>query len=611
MLIQVGIPCKWTNDTKHILLEHFDTIHNYPSQIYHSVLQFCPPSSWLCKCYSAELSLRVKVVKGYLVEWGACLRTVSINDPQGLSYQNNTVAVGTRGGDIIILNTITGSQVAVLLGHTEPVRSVAFSSDGRSLVSGSFDRTVKFWDMQTGGVIKTFHGHTNHVWSVSISADCTRIASGSDDLTIRLWDIQTGECYCTIKQQDYVDDVRFSPTDPQCIISISDGKVWQWDVNGDQIPPAYSGFDMAFSQDCTQLALCNGEVVTVQNFNSRAIVAELHVANGITKHCCFSPDGRFVAAAADRVIYVWDITSPDPHLIETFVTNAKFINSLVFSSPSSLISTSADLFVRFWKVGILSMDPVTTDPESTPLTLPSIKSVSLQARAGIAISSDDDGVVKTWDLSTGLCKASFQTPARSNNYLAERDAKVIDGRLIFVWYEDGKIHIWDTEKGELLQTLDTSWLRGLRISGDGSKIFCLHDGSIKAWSMWTWKPVGEVKLGLGGILCLDSLCTDNSRVWIYAQNSLAQEGWDFGIQSSSPVPFDPSTGRPHLDLIGGALWQTKGPSWIKDTVTGKNVFQLSGRYAKPYDVQWDGQYLVAGYGSGEVLILDFHGVYPQ
>jgi hypothetical protein len=54
-----------------------------------------------------------------------------------------------------------------------------------------------------------------------------------------------------------------------------------------------------------------------------------------------------------------------------------------------------------------------------------------------------------------------------------------------------------------------------------------------------------------------------------------------------------------------------GSAQIKDTITGKVVFQLSGRYAKANDVQWDGQYLVAGYDSGEVLILDFHDVYPQ
>ena len=118
--------------------------------------------------------------------------------------------------------------------------------------------------------------------------------------------------------------------------------------------------------------------------------------------------------------------------------------------------------------------------------------------------------------------------------------------------------------------------------------------------------MGEVKLGLEGELYLDSLCIDGSRVCIHSKKSSAQEGWDFGTPDSSPIPFDPSTGRPHLDLVSGTKWQTEGSSWIKDTATGKEVFKLSGRYAKPSDIQWDGQYLAAGYDSGEVLILDFH-----
>ena len=110
------------------------------------------------------------------------------------------------------------------------------------------------------------------------------------------------------------------------------------------------------------------------------------------------------------------------------------------------------------------------------------------------------------------------------------------------------------------------------------------------------------------ILTLSSLYIDSSRVWVHSKSSLAQEGWDFRISGSSPIPFDSSTGRPHLNFIGDNKWWVSGPYWIKDIATGKEVFQLSGRHAKPSDVQWDGQYLVAGYESEEVLILDFHYV---
>ena len=574
------------------------------------------------------------MVKGAKADWGACCRTVSLGSYTWvLSYWNNTIAIGSEHGDIITLDAITGSQMAILSGHTDQVNHFTSSSDGRSLVSGSRDKTVKLWDMQTGGISKTFYGHTNWVLSVSISADCTRIASGSKDNTIHLWNIQTGECYCVVSQQHSVVHVTFSPTDPQHLIFISCGEIWQWNVNGYTTPPIGNGSFITFSPDHTQFALCDWGVVTVQNSTSRAIVAKLHVADGDTC-CCFSPDGRLIAAAAGKIAYVWDITTPDPHLVETFVGHTEVITSLVFTSPSSLISASIDQSVKLWQLGVSSTDPAATDPESTSLTSATIDSISLQAEDGIAISTNVHGVVKIWDISTGLCKSSFQIPFDEDMHFddvdfGQRNAKLIDGRLIFVWYKGGKIYIWDIGKGVLLQTLDVFYCMDLRISGDGSKIFCLLVNSIQAWSMWTWELVGEVELGVKGIPYLDSLCVDGSRIWVYvlSEDLSAQKGWDFGVSGSSPVPIDPAIGRPHLDFIGGpcldfigelqldsisdASWQSNSPPWIRDTVTGKEVFQLSGRYEKPTDVQWDGQYLVAGYRSGEVLILDFHCIYPH
>ena len=127
---------------------------------------------------------------------------------------------------------------------------------------------------------------------------------------------QTGGCLCIIKQQNTVYYVDFSPTHPNHIISVSDGEVWQWDINGHQIPPIYNGFYIAFSQDHTQFALCNKEVITVQNSDSRAIVAAFCLANSETRYCCFSPDGRLVAAAAGNTAYIWNITGPGSHCQE-------------------------------------------------------------------------------------------------------------------------------------------------------------------------------------------------------------------------------------------------------------------------------------------------------
>jgi WD40 repeat protein len=545
----------------------------------------------------------VKVVKGLPAEWGTCSRTVAFGiASQALACWGDTIVVGLWGGNIIIIDGITGSQVAVLSGHRSCVRSVTFLSDGTSLVSGSDDRTLKLWDVQTGGVVKTFHGHTHSVYSVSISSNHTTIVSGSFDKTIRLWDIQTGECHHIMNQEQTVKYVSFSPTNPQHLISVSGGVVWQWDIDGHQIDPTCKGSHAAFSPDGTHLVLCEGKgAIVIQTLGSRAIVVKFP-AHSDSEYCCFSPNGRLMAVAAGAIVYVWDITSSDPHLIEIFTGHTGNINSITFSSSSSLISASDDQSVKFWQIGALSTALVTSNPESTPLTSTSIESVSLQAENGIVISSDFNGVVRTWDISTGLCKASFQTPAKG---LCSRDAQMIDDRLIVVWFEGGRIYVWDTEKSELLQevVVDYSGARDFRISGDGSKVFLLDRKSIQAWSVWTGETLGRVKLEDESYL--DLLRMGGSWVGVRFPNSLTL-GWDFGIWGPPPVSLpNTSSGGPHLDLIGGANWWYGAPPWIKDTSTGKEVFQLSGRYAAPRDVQWDGRYLVAGYGSGEILIVDF------
>jgi WD40 repeat protein len=93
-----------------------------------------------------------------------------------------------RGFEWYYLWRLRHSWLLSLQGHTSIVSSVAFSPDGKRLVSGSADGTVKMWDAQTGQETLTLHGNTRWVSSVAFSPDGKRLASASLDKTVKVWD---------------------------------------------------------------------------------------------------------------------------------------------------------------------------------------------------------------------------------------------------------------------------------------------------------------------------------------------------------------------------------------------------------------------------------------
>jgi WD40 repeat protein len=117
------------------------------------------------------------------------------------------------------------------LRHTAAVQSVAFSPNGACALSGSEDRTLRLWDLETGRCLRVLEGHTARVWSVAWSPDGHQVLSGSGDNTVRLWDLETGRCLRVLEGHTAtVFSVAWSPDGHQALSSSQDRTVRLWDL---------------------------------------------------------------------------------------------------------------------------------------------------------------------------------------------------------------------------------------------------------------------------------------------------------------------------------------------------------------------------------------------
>jgi WD40 repeat protein len=219
----------------------------------------------------------VKLNQVFRKEHDNCVNCVVFSpDSKHLAFGYGPVrgADGGKKPGVTLLEAGTGKAILTLEGHTDGIRGLAFSADGRLLASASQDNTLKLWVMDSGKERLTFTGHTARLYSVAFSPDGKTLASGSMDKTIKLWDVAGGREIRTLAGQGGdVRSVTFSPDGKQLASAGTGGFVKLWDVA--------SGRE----------------------------IADFKGHKGSVQYVAFSPDGSRLATAglSDATIKLWDV----------------------------------------------------------------------------------------------------------------------------------------------------------------------------------------------------------------------------------------------------------------------------------------------------------------
>ncbi|MDB9491381.1 hypothetical protein PN478_12720, partial [Dolichospermum circinale CS-534/05] len=225
------------------------------------------------------------------------------------------LVTGDSNGRVQIWNALTGREILTFVGHSNCVNSVAWSGDSLTLASGSLDNTVKLWNVQTGDCVRTLEGHSDWVNSVAWSG--LTLASGSLDKTVKLWDVQTGDCVRTLEgHSSLVRSVAWSGDGQTLASGSGDHTVKLWDVQtGDCVRTLQGHSSWVRSVAWSGLTLASGssdKTVKLWDIQSGDCIRWLEGHSSWVNSVAWSGDGLTLASGSDdNTVKLWDVQTGD------------------------------------------------------------------------------------------------------------------------------------------------------------------------------------------------------------------------------------------------------------------------------------------------------------
>ncbi|MBL8424565.1 MAG: pentapeptide repeat-containing protein [Candidatus Accumulibacter phosphatis] len=493
-------------------------------------------------------------------------------------------------------------------GHSSWVSSVAFSPDGRRLLSGSYDETLRLWDAETGQEIRSFTGHQGPVASVAFSPDGRRLLSGSKDQTLRLWDAESGQVIRSFAgHQSWVTSIAFSPDDRRLLSGSDDHTLRLWDAESGQVIRSFAGHrsavaSVAFSLDGRRLLSGSyDETLRLWDAESGQEIRSFAGHQGPVSSVTFSPDGRrLLSGSDDQTLRLWDAESGQE--IRSFAGHQSWVTSVAFSPDGRrLLSGSFDHTLRLWDV------ESGQEIRSFAGHQGSVTSVAFSPDGRRLLSGSEDQTLRLWDAESGQvirCFAGHQSWVKSIAFSP-------DGRRLLSGSYDQTLRLWDAESGQEIRSFagHQSWVTSVAFSPDGRRLLSgSYDQTLRLWDAETGqeirsfagdqRPVTSVAFSPDGRRLLSGSRDQTLRLWD-AESGQEIRSFAGHPGSVTSVTFSPDGRR----LLSGSrdrrlrLW---------DAESGQEIRSFAGHQDWVASVAFspDGRHLLSGSADETLRLWD-------
>jgi WD40 repeat protein len=475
---------------------------------------------------------------------GALIRTLT-----GHSLGITTVTVTPDGRRVIsgsgdntlkVWNLETGEELFTLTGHSDPVMAVTVTPDGQRVISGSYDKTLKVWNLETGEELFTLTGHSWWVNAVAVTPDNERVISGSWDKTLKVWNLKTGEEQFTFTRHSKpVTAIAVTP-DGRRVISGSDDntlKVWNLET-GEELFTLTGHSDLVMAVTVTpdgQRVISGSEDNTLKVWNLETgeeqftLTGHSFSVNAVT----VTPDGqRVISGSTDCTFKVWNLETGEE--LFTLTEHSDSVTAVTVTPDSwRVISGSLDRTLKVWNLKT-GEEQFTFTRHSKPVT-----AIAVTPDGRRVISGSDDNTLKVWNLETG----EEQFTLTGHSFSVNAVTVTPDGQRVISGSDDNTLKVWNLETGEeqLTFTGYSSWRNAVAITTDSRRVISGSDDNIlKVWNLET----GEELFTLTG---------HSDRVTAVA---VTPDGWRVisGSWDNTLKVWNLETGEEQFTLTGHSSW---------------------------------------------------------